>query len=471
MQVEPDLRQAEKRHRHIVQFYKNESYLLGSLVEYIKTGLIKKEGVVAFASGQLQRGIIADLNAIGFQSNIIYEQVLFIDGKEASEALISEGVPDYDRFYLLVGTALDAMTSRCEKVRIFDGLVDLMALEERFDAARAVAGYWNDFLLKKPHVTLLSAYSKDFSHLPNRTDAEIISSDGVQMGRPEQIWKTIGMLEQRTVGLKLETRESAAEASIRLEQANVQTGKLAVLTQMSAGLIHELRNPLTIINLATHRLLSVVPSLTALPDDSRHVLLKDLKNIGMATTRMSSIMKDIDFISKEGRVEDEVFSIAKIIEEAIESVQQVGEAQDGLNPKDVQFQFHTDSQVQSLMVAGSSSKLVQVFVNLFNNAKDAILSRHPRIPGKITVRMQRVSEVDLEIVVSDNGPGMAPEVLKNIFTPFFTTKPVGHGSGMGLSIVMGIIKNHGGHLECRSQESMGTDFVIRFPVYRGESTT
>ena len=112
------------------------------------------------------------------------------------------------------------------------------------------------------------------------------------------------------------------------------------------------------------------------------------------------------------------------------------------------------------MVLGNQTQLEQIFVNLLSNARDA-LSEAPK--KTITIRsMVRPNEV--EVTVSDNGVGIAPEDQARIFDPFFTTKPVGEGTGLGLSITYGIIKEQNGSIAVESRPGEAATFSVRLPL-------
>ena len=111
-------------------------------------------------------------------------------------------------------------------------------------------------------------------------------------------------------------------------------------------------------------------------------------------------------------------------------------------------------------VLGSGNRLQQVFLNLFMNAKDAMPAG-----GMLEVR-SRATDDYVEIEITDTGLGIAHENLNRIFDPFFTTKAMGRGTGLGLSVSYGIIKEHSGKVEVRSTAGKGTSFRLQFPTMR-----
>jgi signal transduction histidine kinase len=111
-------------------------------------------------------------------------------------------------------------------------------------------------------------------------------------------------------------------------------------------------------------------------------------------------------------------------------------------------------------VIGDSQQLQQVFLNIVNNAYDAIQDAGRR--GKIVLRTQRIGD-SIEVALIDNGTGISDPA--KIFDPFFTTKPTGKGTGLGLSICYGIVRAHGGEIQCWNNESgEGSTFLVRLPV-------
>jgi signal transduction histidine kinase len=114
-----------------------------------------------------------------------------------------------------------------------------------------------------------------------------------------------------------------------------------------------------------------------------------------------------------------------------------------------------------LRLPGFAGQIDQVFMNLITNAAQAIGDR-PR-GGTIHIAAAR-SDGEVEVTVADDGPGIPPEVISRIFDPFFTTKDVGEGSGLGLSIVHGIIERHGGHITVQSRVGEGTTFRVMLPA-------
>ena len=115
-------------------------------------------------------------------------------------------------------------------------------------------------------------------------------------------------------------------------------------------------------------------------------------------------------------------------------------------------------------VHGDASQLQQVFLNLFNNALDAIRERHGVQGGELAVSAGPDGGGMVRVTVRDNGCGIGPDDRTKIFSPFYTTKPVGKGTGLGLSVCYGIVNAMGGSMEVSSEKGIGTTFTVRLPV-------
>ena len=113
-------------------------------------------------------------------------------------------------------------------------------------------------------------------------------------------------------------------------------------------------------------------------------------------------------------------------------------------------------------------RLNQVFMNIITNAIQAMESlgrdAEENVLSIATDRVESIGQAWAEVRIKDAGPGMSEAVKSQIFDPFFTTKPVGEGTGLGLSIVMGILRDHNAEVEVESEEGVGTEFIIRFPI-------
>lgn len=268
----------------------------------------------------------------------------------------------------------------------------------------------------------------------------------------------------------------AHEALKRTQQQLLHAEKMSSLGRLVAGVAHELNNPISFVlgnvhalNRYTQRLRQYLdavhaalgdqdlPELRTLARQLRIAhILQDLPSLMDGTIegaqRTASIVDGLKRFSALDQEEREAVAIDAVIERAIHWVKK-GLALDF----DVQFQRCPDCRV-----LGNAGQLLQVLMNLIQNACDAAGAR----PGVLPVlRIAARHEADAVVIsLHDNGPGISPEDLSSIFEPFFTTKPVGKGTGLGLSISYGIVERHGGTLAAHNHPEGGAEFVLRLPA-------
>jgi len=236
---------------------------------------------------------------------------------------------------------------------------------------------------------------------------------------------------------------SMVETLHQTQQELLHKEKLASMGQLAAGVAHEINNPL-----GTILLFSDVMYKEASEDDPRR---DDLKMIINETTRCRTIVADLLNFARQQEVLAQETNVHALLEQVIEGVSH----QPSFEGVEIVRQFSPDLPT----IQADPAQLQQVFVNLLNNAAEAVAEG-----GIITLATQPVDSQWVEIKVSDTGCGIAEENLGKLFTPFFTTKALGKGTGLGLSIAYGIIKMHRGQITVQSQVGQGTTFTVTLPV-------
>lgn len=238
----------------------------------------------------------------------------------------------------------------------------------------------------------------------------------------------------------------------------VETGKLASVGELAAGIAHEINNPVAIM----------VEEAGWIEDLLEEEEFKDGDNLGEFRRALLQIR------TQGGRCKEithKLLSFARKTDSRIQDVQlnDVVEEMIALSAQRAKYsnvEIHSNFQENLPTVRISQSELQQVLLNLINNALDAM----EKIGGnlRISTRMEEnriVTDDDhLLIEVADDGPGIPAANLAKIFDPFFTTKPVGKGTGLGLSICYGIVKKMGGDIEARSIIDGGTTFTVKLPL-------
>jgi signal transduction histidine kinase len=263
----------------------------------------------------------------------------------------------------------------------------------------------------------------------------------------------IAMARIRREMAELNTELHAALEQIKENEVlMVRNEKLSALGRMSAGIIHEINNPLNYASAGIHALETFTKALPAADQPDFADILKDIRE---GVERVSQIVIDLRKFTREDKATSGDADLAEIITRARRMVShQVG--------KEIGFNLTTPDHA---LVRGNPNQLVQVFINFFQNSIDAIhqrLAAHEGDPGRIDVTVEPAGE-GWQVTIRDNGIGIPPENLQKIFDPFFTSKDVGKGMGLGLSITHQILQAHKALIEVDSRPVEFTRFRIIFP--------
>jgi PAS domain S-box-containing protein len=229
-----------------------------------------------------------------------------------------------------------------------------------------------------------------------------------------------------------------------MELQIAQADKLASLGQLSAGVAHEINNPMGIILGYTQLLLREES-----PDSEKH---SDLKIIEKHVKNCKAIVEDLLSFSRTSKTEEKTHKIHEIIDEVLNFVKQHSDVEH----LDIIRRY--DEQVPMILL--DEKKIKQVFINLIMNASHAVGGN-----GTIDIRTHYdQANASIQVQVIDSGHGISKRDMKRIFDPFFTTKPTGEGTGLGLSVSYGIIKNHGGEISVESEPGQGSTFTVILPI-------
>ncbi len=249
---------------------------------------------------------------------------------------------------------------------------------------------------------------------------------------------------------------SADQEKEIMNQQVIETGKLASVGELAAGIAHEINNPVAIMVEEAGWLQDLMEDGAFKTDEDIKEFERALNQIRVQGRRCKEIThKLLSFARKtDSRIED--FEIGPLLEEVVSLSSQRARY------SNVELSTHLEAKLPA--ISASHSELQQVFLNLINNALDAM----DKTGGKLSVGAQQQNG-NIIIDVTDDGPGIPKANLARIFDPFFTTKPVGSGTGLGLSICYGIIHKMGGDITVKSAVDVGTTFSIRIPVAAGEA--
>ncbi|MBS1826769.1 MAG: PAS domain S-box protein [Acidobacteria bacterium] len=229
-----------------------------------------------------------------------------------------------------------------------------------------------------------------------------------------------------------------------LERQLVQADKLSSIGLLAAGVAHEVNTPLAVISSYAQMLAKQVSG-----DDAKSKLLE---KIAKQTFRASEIVNSLLNFSRTSPNEYIEIDINRVIRETVSLIEHQ------LKKAGIEVAATFDDDLGT--IKGDAGKMQQVFLNLFLNARDAMEGG-----GQLSVRTWS-QEGMARVEVSDTGAGIAPENLARIYDPFFTTKGAKKGTGLGLAVTYGIVKEHAGHIEVESRPNGGTRFILEFPLVR-----
>ncbi|MDJ0367736.1 ATP-binding protein [Hymenobacter sp. H14-R3] len=286
------------------------------------------------------------------------------------------------------------------------------------------------------------------------------------------------LVATRTAALTQQASElQTALAELRATQQQlIQREKMASLGELTAGIAHEIQNPLNFVNNFADVSAELVDELVAeqtnptpdagLEDELLSDLRHNLHKINQHGQRAASIVRGMLAHSRQSTGERQPTDLNALADEYLRL------AYHGLRAKDKSFNATLDTDFAALLplVPAVSGDVGRVLLNLFTNAFYAVQQRQqaagPGYAPTVQVRTRRVGE-EVEICIRDNGMGIPEAVRSKIFQPFFTTKPSGEGTGLGLSLAHDIVvQGHGGTLAVTSQEGEFTEFIVRLP-FRG----
>ncbi len=251
----------------------------------------------------------------------------------------------------------------------------------------------------------------------------------------------------------------ADEENEQLNRQMIETGKLASVGELAAGIAHEINNPVSIM-------VEEAGWVGDLLEDADPAVSQDLPEINRALTQ----------IGTQGRrckeITHKLLSFARKTDSTVKNVQINDLIEEIIELSEQMAKYNKVSITTSLTpdlpyVTVSPSEMQQVILNLINNALDVMEKSGGNI--HITTKISRLEKDHIVITVEDNGPGIPESNLSLIFDPFFTTKPVGKGSGLGLSICYGIVQKMGGKIDVHSVVGEGSRFRIWIPIQKGKT--
>ena len=271
--------------------------------------------------------------------------------------------------------------------------------------------------------------------------------------------------------LQVELKEKETQLNNAKEQLTKKE-KLASLGQLTAGIAHEIKNPLNFVNNFSDLSLELIEEFKdAKNEEEKNELLDTLKNnldkILANGKRADSIVRNMLAHSRTSTGEKSMVNVNSLCEEFLALAYHSKRASD--RNFNCNLQKHFDENLSPLFLAGQD--VGRVLLNLFNNSFDAVFEKQQHLPKDQIGSYQPVVSVSTKmenkhvvITIHDNGNGISDEVKDKIFEPFFTTKPAGQGTGLGLSISIEIVKENQGTISLNTRKNEFTEFTIAFPI-------
>jgi two-component system NtrC family sensor kinase len=239
----------------------------------------------------------------------------------------------------------------------------------------------------------------------------------------------------------------------------IQASKMKTLGEMSAGIAHELNQPLNAIKMGSDFLSMMSEQGREIPSENLHQVTVE---ISTQVDRATEIINTLRAFGRKAHFVKELLDVNS----SIRGVMNIVGQQFKLSNVDVELDLAENLPA----ILAHDNRLQQVLFNLVSNARDAIIDRGERVPGdgKIVIRTSADNGF-VTVCVSDTGVGIAEEDLHKIFEPFFTTKELGQGMGLGLSISYGIVKDYNGDIRIRSKKGEGSTFTLTFPAAKPQA--
>ena len=411
------------------------------------------------------------LRAAGFSTDILENSVLVTEGKDRVLAVLKELVEGKSKakmFDLLFCEGCingPKMTNTHGVFARKEMLTDYINEQNRYTVRRELI----ETLAEFEHLDLRREFSEAAVVLPQPTEVEIAStlmamrkftpedqlncgSCGYPSCREKAIAACQGLAEvdmclpylveelETTLTKLQQSHQELASTQNRL----IQTERLASMGQISAGVAHEINNPLSTILLYSHMLLK--------QHQVQDPESEDIQMIVNEATRCRYIMRGLLDFARQSRVVKTQTDLGALIGEVVANM--------AMKTQGTAVRVSSEIQEDLPVLLLDSEQIRQMLTNLVQNGTDAIQGE-----GEVRISAGIAASEDWVIVrVRDSGCGIPQEVISQLFTPFFTTKQLGKGTGMGLSIVYGVVKMHSGDISVESEVGQGTTFLIRLPL-------
>ncbi|MEB2773853.1 tetratricopeptide repeat protein [Algoriphagus sp. D3-2-R+10] len=278
-------------------------------------------------------------------------------------------------------------------------------------------------------------------------------------------------VQKEEIRVQRENVESAYDQLKSTQAQLIQSEKMASLGELTAGIAHEIKNPLNFVNNFSDVCTELIDEMKVeLAGGNQTVAIEIADDIKRNLQKINQHGKRADSIV-QGMLEHSRTSIGEKVETDINglAVEYLRLSYLGLKSKDssINVDLLMDLDPNLLKINVVPQKIVRVLLNLFNNAFYAVIEKakiaSSEYKPQISISTKKTKN-GIQLSVKDNGNGIPVSIKEKIFQPFFTTKPTGQGTGLGLSLSYDIVKGHGGEIKVESREGEGTEFILLLPV-------
>jgi signal transduction histidine kinase len=274
--------------------------------------------------------------------------------------------------------------------------------------------------------------------------SEVIRKD--ELG---ELAQEMNVMASRLATADQDLRQETRERMRALEQLR-HADRLATVGRLAAGLAHELGTPLNVVG-GRAKLIQKSP-------DATDAIRENARIVGNQTHRVAQIIRQLLDFARTGEARKMPANLGQVLREVVTLLEPMAKK------RSVNLELCVPDRMPDVLI--DRAQIQQVVSNLIVNALQATqragtvrVSAEPALPDG-----DASASGHIRLVVADNGTGMPPEVRARVFEPFFTTRPVGEGTGLGLSVAWGIINEHGGHIDLETSEGEGTRFFVDLPL-------
>jgi len=285
--------------------------------------------------------------------------------------------------------------------------------------------------------------------------AQIYRARRIMIASTAVIMAIVGFLVWMMSGRLLKGAQVTAESHERLQSELIHASKLASVGELAAGIAHEINNPLAVIGATTGVIRDLFDpefNLQWTPETIR----EELANIDSAVFKARGITQTLLKFSRKSAPRLVPGNLNRILDEVVGGLKE-----QAFQVSNIKLVRDYDHDLPEILL--DPDQMSQVFLNLINNAGDAIDGS-----GSITLSTRHNAD-SIGVTVTDTGAGMTSEVMQQVFLPFYTTKEVGKGTGLGLSVSSSIVESFGGRIEVQSMPGAGSSFTVVLPVNQPET--